>query len=103
MRNTQRVGNSTCDRGRSSDSTSLTNTFHAQGIHRRQRDGVIKLVTGKLWGYWHCIICQSCRQELTLLTINDSLNHRLANALRNTTMNLAFNDHGVKLTSTVVN
>src|SRR6266516_2233702 len=103
MRNTQRIGNSTCDGGRSSDRTSLADTLHTQWIHRGQGDGAIQLEAGKLRGYGHCIVRQGCRQKLAILTINDSLNHRLSNPLSNTAMNLAFNDHRVDLASTVVN
>src|SRR6266699_1975168 len=97
------ISNRVCNRGRGTDGTGLTDTFHTQRIDWSRGDGGIGLETGKLCGKRHGIVSQRCRQKLTILTVNDSLIHRLTNALRKTTVNLAFNKHGVELASTIVN
>src|SRR2546425_2243108 len=103
MRHAERISNSIRDRARSSDRTSLTDTFHTKRIDGSQRDGVIKLIAGKFRSNWQRIVRQCSRQKLAILPVHDPFNHRLSNALSNATMNLTLNDHGVELTPTVVN
>src|SRR5712691_3474062 len=99
----KRISNRVCNRGRGTDGTGLTDTFHTQRIDWSRGDSGIGLEAGKLCGKRHGIVSQRCGQKLTILTVNDSLIHCLANALRKTTVNLAFDKHGVELASTVIN
>src|SRR6266849_5864194 len=103
IRDTQRIGNRACNCRRRTDCTGLTDPLHTKRIDSSQCDSAVSLKAGKLRGNWHGIIRQCCRQELSILTIDDPLIHSLANALCNTTMNLTFNKHWVELSSTVVN
>src|SRR6266702_3652932 len=51
----------------------------------------------------HGVIHQCCRQQLTILAIDNLFPHGLTNALSNTAVYLALHKHRIELASAVVN
>src|SRR5260221_12275227 len=103
MRETQCIGYSIRNCRCRTDRASLTDTFHTQRVNWSQRDGGIKLIARKLCCDGYSIV-RHCRcQQLSILTIDDLLIHRLAYSLRDTSMDLPLNEQRVHLTSTVIN
>src|SRR5258708_35449943 len=102
MRETQCIGYSVRNRRCRTDRASLADTFHTQRVNRSQRDGGIKLIAGKLCCDGDSIVRQCGCQQLSFLTTEDLLIHRLAHALRETSMDLPLNDQRVDLASTFI-
>src|SRR5205085_10645132 len=103
MRHAQCISNRIGHRWRRTDSSSFTDAFHTQGVDGCQGHCVIKLKVGKLRGNRHSIIHKRPCQKLTIFTILNSLDQRLANALGNAAMNLTLNNHRIELAATIVN
>src|SRR5260370_34791806 len=103
VRKPQCRGHSVRNRRCRTDRASLAATFHTQRVNRSERDGGIKLIAGKLCCDRYSIVRQCRCQQLSILTIDDLLIHRLAHALRDTSMDLPLNEQRVDLASTVIN
>ena len=103
MHNTQCINNSICNCWSRTNSACFADTFHTKWVDGVDVTVLSSLESGKLRSQRHGIIHQCCRQQLAIFRVLDSLNHRLADTMRNTTVNLTFDKQRVELPSTVVN
>src|SRR5439155_23599123 len=102
MRHTERVGHRSSHSRCRPNRASLTDAFHSERVEGRQRHGVIQFERRELFGHGHGIVHEGRGQELPILVVDDLLPQGLPNALRNPTMQLALNQQGIDLSSTVI-
>ena len=75
---------------------SLAAAFHAQRVVRTGRlTGMIDRIAWQIVGAWHCVIHEGSGLQLAIFVISRAFQQRLSNALRQSAMHLALDDHRV--------
>src|SRR3954471_21116463 len=82
-------------RSRRRDRTGFAAALYPQRIRWAWRIGHLDLEHWQVARTRHAIIHVACREELTGAVVNRPLQHRLANALCDAAMHLAFYDHRI--------